>query len=161
VANYAVGASTGLVQFWVAAMIQLCIVNAGESFGIIFCSLVFDSGFAVTLVSAMLTFFTIMAGFLSLALPWVLDYLNNLSMLKYAARVQAPNHFKDLTFSCTPQQLLPNGLCPITSGSQVLTLYEFPQEIWWKDVLLLLVFCGLYRFCAYLVLRFRRSQYAN
>jgi hypothetical protein len=125
---------------------------AGESFGILFCSLVFEAGISVSITNALFTFFTIQIGVFSLSMPAWLRGLNHISSLRYMAALTARNEFSGQTFDCTPGQLVPGSdgslRCPFTHGEQVLALYEFDTTSDRDDLLCVAFLTLAYRLIA-------------
>src|SRR5690606_7709184 len=97
-----------------------CIVSCGESIGILFNTLVRHTGFAVNLISTILSISTLLSGIFSLNVPPVLKPLNYLSPLGYSVRTVAQPVFQGQTFSC-PEEL---GQCPLTDGDTVLRQFD-------------------------------------
>ena len=65
-----------------------------------------------------------MSGVLSINMPSFLQGVNCLSPIRYAIRNLAPYSLRDITFTCNESQRLPNGECTISTGAQVLQLYD-------------------------------------
>lgn len=125
-----------------------CFVNCGESFGIIFCTLFDNNGLSVNFASVANSLFLSMTGchliyfkfsygrILSPTMPAFLRGFNYISVLKWGTG--APCYlFSLLTlgavltvslqkvkFHCTTSQLLGDGTCPVTTGEEVLGLYN-------------------------------------
>ncbi|KAH8423957.1 putative ABC efflux transporter [Aspergillus melleus] len=110
-------------MFLIASFNCFCIINCGESLGIMFCTLFSHVGFAVNITSTLLSIATILGGVMSLDVNVVLKGVNYLSPVKYLVANIAVYGMRDQTFHCTPAQLLGDGTCPIESGEQVLKLY--------------------------------------
>ena len=82
--------------------------------------------------------------------------------MRYAARLNVVYEFRGSTLTCTPDQLLASGQCPITSGDQVLALYGFDasasaEAVNWVLVAALPI---LYRVIAFLALKYNRNAFA-
>jgi ABC-type multidrug transport system ATPase subunit len=148
-------------QYFVTAYIVFCIITSGESFGILFCAFIQHAGFAVSLVNALLSTFTIMAGFLAFSMPAGIKTINYISLLRYTSRLNAVYEFRGQPITCLPDQITA-GVCPITSGSQVLELYGFDASVsaetldWVMSAVLVIV----YRLIAFLALKYNRSRFA-
>lgn len=117
--TYAVG-----LQAWVMAMLKftICIftfIFVGECTGVAFCSFFMQVGFSINLMSAVLSFLGIMAGYISIDMPVFLDYLSYISPLKWGAFLLTNITFKDKTFTCSDT----DSSC-LSTGEQVLDLYN-------------------------------------
>ncbi|KAJ2898395.1 ABC-type branched-chain amino acid transport system ATPase component [Zalerion maritima] len=100
------------------------IVSCGESLGIMFNTLFADhAGFAFTLSGVFLSVSQTMQGILSIDMPALLEGANWLSPLRYSPRALAPPSLVGVTFTCRDDQKVEGGVCPITTGEQVLRLY--------------------------------------
>lgn len=110
-------------MFLIASFNCFCIINCGESLGIMFCTLFSHVGFAVNITSTLLSIATILGGVMSLDVNVVLKSLNYLSPVKYLVKNLAVYGMREQMFHCTAEQLLGDGTCPIENGKQVLELY--------------------------------------
>jgi hypothetical protein len=123
---FAVGITSTLQGFVFITLVIFAFTITGEFVGIAFCSMFYHIGFTVNIVSVVLSIFSIMSGFLTVSsMPLALDYFNNISPIHWGAWTLANVAFRDVTFTCTPQEQLSNGQCPTQTGDQVLTLYGF------------------------------------
>ena len=155
-ADLAAGLPRNALIFFVETLNCFCLINCGESIGILFNTFFDHSGFAVNLTSIILSVALIMAGVLSVDLPPFLQAFNHLSPAKWSVGNLAPYTMRGQTFTCTVSQQLPNGTCPITTGQQVLELYKLDHDPGLS--LLALGLCTIvYRLVAYLVLKLLRS----
>ena len=114
--------------FFIVSFNCFAIVNCGESIGIMFNTIFNHTGFAVNIISVVLSIGVMMAGILSLDMPPVLNALNNLSPAKWAVANTAPYTLRGVVFTCTDAQRLSNGRCPIETGEQALQLYGLDKE---------------------------------
>ncbi|KAI9841668.1 MAG: hypothetical protein M1837_000462 [Sclerophora amabilis] len=144
--------------FFLMAFNAFCIVSCGESVGIMFGTLFQHTGFAVNVTSVFLSVATLMAGVMSLDIPSFLQAMNHLSPLKYVVGNLAPYSLRDQTFTCTDTQRMPDGNCPITTGVQVLDLYNLNTNPR-LNVLALGIVAVVYRIVAYLLLKARRTHW--
>lgn len=144
--------------FFVVAFNAFAIVSCGESVGIIFNTLVSHTGFAVSIISVLLSVAMVMGGIMSLNIPPVLQALNHLSPVKWSIGNLAPWTLQGITFSCTDYQRLQSGRCPIETGDDVLNLYGLERR---KEAsLAALAACVLaYRGLAFAVLKARRGRW--
>ncbi|XXQ34335.1 ABC transporter domain-containing protein [Plasmodiophora brassicae] len=120
VSTYCVGTK---IDIGLEIFVSLALVNAGESIGISFCSLLSQPGFSVQIISSILSLMSVMAGFLSTQMPETLNILNHASILRYAARAQAIEEFRDEVFTCGN----PLG-CQFATGADVLSLLGFDSS---------------------------------
>lgn len=157
IAAFAVDLGRSARVFLAVAFNCFCIVNCGESIGIMFCTLFSHAGFAVNVTSVVLSVFTILGGIMSLNVPSALQAINNISPIKYAVRNLAPYSMDGQHFTCTDAQLLPNGKCPIETGGQVLKLYNLDKDAA-INVLALGICAVIYRLVAYAFLKVMRSH---
>ena len=91
-------------------------------------------------------------------MPGFLKALNYLSPLKYAAANMVVYTFRGFSFSCTDAQRLSDGSCPITTGEQVLDLYDYGSTKPGLNLAYLVVPPVIYRLLAYIVLRVTRMH---
>ncbi|OJD15631.1 hypothetical protein AJ78_04123 [Emergomyces pasteurianus Ep9510] len=154
---FAVGMQRTVKMFLIASFNCFCIVNCGESLGIMFCTLFSHAGFSVNVTSILLSFANILGGVMSLNIPTVIQALNNLSPIKYAVANLAGYSVAGHHFTCSDSQRLPNGSCPIETGEQALKLYNLNKNP--EMNLMALGICTiLYRLVAYGLLRIIRSH---
>lgn len=145
-------------MFLISAFNCFCIINCGESVGIMFCTLFSHVGFAVNVTSILLSISTILGGVMSLNVNDVLQGINYLSPIKYAIANLAPYSLHGQQFDCSASQRLANGKCPIETGEQVLALYNLDKN-GAMNIMALGVCTIIYRFVAYMVLRAVRSRW--
>ncbi|KAM3511880.1 hypothetical protein MY11210_004498 [Beauveria gryllotalpidicola] len=146
--------------FWAAFFGCFGVVSCGESLGIMFNTLFAHTGFAVNVMGVFLSVANGMAGVLSINMPKAFDAVNYLSPIRYATRAMAPYAMRGVEFHCTPAQALPDGSCPITSGEQVLELYNFdvnPNV----NAYCLLACVVVYRLIAWALLRVTRARWKD
>ena len=156
--DLATGLPRTVSMFFIVAFNCFCVVSCGESVGIVFNTLFNHTGFSVNLTSVVLSVATIMAGVLSLNVPSFLQAFNHLSPAKWAVGNLAPYSLQGITFTCTQTQQLPNGTCPITTGEQVLQLYNLDGNPGLN--LLALGLCAVaYRVIAYLLLKVKKTNW--
>ncbi|CAI7647703.1 unnamed protein product [Penicillium bialowiezense] len=144
-------------MFLISAFNCFCIINCGESVGIVFCTLFSHVGFAVNVTSTLLSISTILGGVMSLNVHEVLQALNHLSPIKYSIANLAPYSLHGQQFHCSAAQQLADGSCPITSGEQVLQLYNLDKS-GPMNIMALGVCTIIYRFVAYAFLKAMRSH---
>ncbi|EEP81993.1 conserved hypothetical protein [Uncinocarpus reesii 1704] len=157
-AAFAVGLESSVKMFFLLAFNCFCIVSCGESLGIMFCTLFSHVGFSINITSVMLSISTVLGGVLSLNVPAVLQAFNHLSPIKYSVSNLAPYAMRGQTFTCTSDQRLPSGHCPIETGEQVLMLYNQDGKNPAINVMALALVAIGYRIVAYLLLKATRSH---
>jgi len=117
------------------------------------------SGFAVSATSVVLSVALMMAGLLSVNLPAFLQAFNHLSPAKWSAGNLAPYTLRGQKFTCKQSQLLADGTCPISTGEEVLRLYNLDvrPELY---LMALGICCVAYRLAAYLLLKAKRTEWS-
>lgn len=65
-----------------------------------------------------------MSGFMSLSMPFILKYLSYASPVVWGAWIMTNVAFAGEKFTCDPDQLDTSGRCPISTGEEVLVLYN-------------------------------------
>lgn len=145
--------------FFIVAFNAFAIVNCGESVGIIFNTLFNHTGFAVNVTSVVLSIAQIMGGVMSLHVPSFLQAFNHLSPIKWAIGNLAPYTLTGVHFSCTEDQQLPNGQCPIRDGKDVLKLYNLNGNAG-LNLLAVGICVVVYRLLAFLILKAKRTRWA-
>lgn len=126
---YAVGVTDTFLGFCYLTFVMFAFTITGEFVGIAFCSMFYHIGFTVNIVSVVLSIFSIMSGFLSVsAMPLTLQYINNISPVHWGSWTLANVAYGGVVFTCTPEEMLSTGVCPIATGEQVLSLYGFTGE---------------------------------
>ena len=154
----AAGLPRSATLFFVVAFNCFAIVSCGESIGIIFNTLVSHTGFAVSLISVLLSVAMVMGGVMSLNIPSFLQAFNHLSPIKWSIGNLAPYSLQGVTFTCTDFQRLATGACPIETGDQVLALYGLDHDR--RLNLLALALCiVVYRTLAYAILKAKRARW--
>lgn len=101
-----------------------------------------------------------MSGVLSINMPGFLQGANYLSPIRYTIRNLAPYSLRDITFTCNDTQKLPNGECIISTGQQVLQLYDLDTNPG-MNIMALGICTLLYRLLAYLLLRAMRTHWPD
>ncbi|OIW26869.1 ABC transporter [Coniochaeta ligniaria NRRL 30616] len=155
----AIGLPRTVDMYFVACFVCFCIVSCGESLGIMFNTL-FGShtGFAVNLTSIFLSVAQIMGGVMSIDMPELFKAFNYLSPINYAVRAFAPFSLRDVVFTCTTAQRMPDGRCPIENGMQVLQLYKLDVDAV-ANVAALAGCTVVYRLVAWVLLKLVRTRW--
>ncbi len=115
-------------MFFSTMYCSVIIVNCGESIGIAFNTVFKHTGFAVNVISTILSIGTCMAGIMSLNMSKVLKGFNYLSPLNYAINALINMAFKGQTFKCNDSLKLSNGECSFNTGEQVLESYGLKKN---------------------------------
>ncbi|KAJ5266816.1 hypothetical protein N7478_009624 [Penicillium angulare] len=144
-------------MFLISAFNCFCIISCGESVGIMFCTLFSHVGFAVNVISILLSISSILGGVMSLNVNDVLQGLNHLSPIKYSIANLAPYSMHGQVFHCSDAERLVSGSCPISNGEQVLQLYNLDKD-GPMNIMALGVCTIIYRLAAYALLKAMRSQ---
>ncbi|KAI9147605.1 ABC transporter ATP-binding protein/permease [Paramyrothecium foliicola] len=124
----AIGLPRTATMYFVTSFACFGITSCGESLGIMFNTLVGHTGFAVNLMGIFLAIANSIGGVLSIDMPDLFVAFNYLSPIRYAMLAVAPYSLRGVTFTCTDEQRLPDGRCPIETGQDVLELYKFDVD---------------------------------
>eukprot|EP00792_Barthelona_sp_PAP020_P008970 TRINITY_DN3260_c0_g2_i1.p1 TRINITY_DN3260_c0_g2~~TRINITY_DN3260_c0_g2_i1.p1 ORF type:complete len:628 (+),score=122.93 TRINITY_DN3260_c0_g2_i1:69-1952(+) len=130
---------THLLLFWlIAFLLALC------SFSIAFCIGAFSKTInqANVILPIIIETLNIFAGFyvqIDQAVPW-LRWLSQISFSRYAYQIVLYDQFNGISFTCTSEQVLPNGLCPIPDGNTFLKRIGFDSICIGCNIIWLLVF---------------------
>ncbi|KAI1317208.1 hypothetical protein EDD11_008900 [Mortierella claussenii] len=135
-------------SFW---LIMFGYINTGESIGSAFSTFATHAGFNITVMSAVISVFSFMTGFMSLNIPQWLADINYVSLFKYASLVMTRNEFDGLVVDCSTEQIN-SGACPYPTGEAVLELLRFQDKDWDLYLGLFVAVVVIYRFAAWLVL---------
>lgn len=112
------------------------------------------------MTSVFLSVAQFMSGVISIGMPGFLQALNYLSPIRYNVRNLAPYSLRGITFTCNDSQKLPNGECIISTGEQVLQLYDLDTNPG-MNLLALGICTVVYRFLAYLLLKVKRTHWPD
>lgn len=123
-ADLAVGFPRTVEMYFVCVFCCFAVVSCGESLGIMFNTLFNHTGFAVNVISVLLSVAQTTAGIMSIDMPELFKAFNYLSPLKYATTALAHFSLKGVQFTCDDTQKMPNGDCNFSTGEQVLDLYK-------------------------------------
>ncbi|KAK0504329.1 P-loop containing nucleoside triphosphate hydrolase protein [Armillaria luteobubalina] len=147
-------------MFFIVSLNALCIVNAGESLGILFNTLLDENtGLALNVTNVILSVAMFMAGLMSLDMPTFLKGLNKLLPLGYAVRNIMPYAFRGQVFSCDDDQRLADGTCAVSSGEQVLDMFELGGINAQLNLGAIVVAMVLYRLLAYAMLKLVKAKF--
>ncbi|KAN0070025.1 P-loop containing nucleoside triphosphate hydrolase protein [Elaphomyces granulatus] len=154
---YAANLDRTAQMLFISSFNCFCIINCGESVGVVFCTLFSHAGFSVNVTSVLLSISTVLGGIMSLNVNEVLKALNHLSPIKYSIANLAPYSMMSQHFACTDAQRLPDGTCPIENGKQVLQLYNLDTS-GPMNIIALGICTVAYRFVAYALLKTLRCH---
>ena len=143
--------------FFIVAFNCFCVVNCGESLGIVFNTFFDNTGFAVNMTSVLLSLATVMGGVMSLEVPAFLNAFNRLSPIYWSLGNLAPYSLQGVTFTCSDSQRDANGACPLETGEQVLKLYGLDKNAA-LNVLALGVTTVAYRVLAFVILAIKKGR---
>ncbi|KAJ3150751.1 hypothetical protein HK101_001925 [Irineochytrium annulatum] len=115
-------------------------------------AMISQPGFSVQIMSAIISVFSIMAGFLSVSMPAFLTDFNYLSILRYTSRAQAIQEFNGLTLSCDDP-----ASCQFPKGEDALNLLGFDSStVGFNSSIIGLIACVVaYRLMAFCVMKIR------
>ncbi|KAF7306405.1 Pleiotropic drug resistance proteins (PDR1-15), ABC superfamily [Mycena indigotica] len=125
--NVAVGMQTSARIYFEYCVTIWALNSFGESVAIIFASFFDAMGFAVSLVSTVLSMVTQFSGILSLSVPYWLQIIAWGTPLKATQRLQFINECSGLQFHCSESDIA-RGVCTAVSGEQLLQLYSFDDR---------------------------------
>mmetsp|Transcript_23538 Transcript_23538/g.40258 ORF Transcript_23538/g.40258 Transcript_23538/m.40258 type:complete len:651 (+) Transcript_23538:51-2003(+) len=117
----------------------------------------FPPTIAVTLGPLTNVFSTICVGFLANleSIPVPLVYVTYLSYARWAYDAVVQNEFNGLTLECKNDELS-NGVCPFTSGEDVLDSLQITGLDFYQDMAIIAGFIVIYKLLLYPVLRYSR-----
>lgn len=143
-------------MFFAITYVSFLTTFCGESLGIITNTIFHHAGFAVNVVSIILSIGTFMAGVMSLQMDSVLKGINWISPLKYGLSILLNMAFPDdLKFKCDDSSRDVDGNCIFSNGDDVLRQYGLKAP-YKKFFGVLLVVAFVYRFIiAYGILRIK------
>ncbi|KAI4595189.1 hypothetical protein KJ359_007165 [Pestalotiopsis sp. 9143b] len=159
-ADFAVGLPRTVEMYFICVFCCFAIVNCGESLGIMFNTLFNHTGFAVNVISILLSVSQTMSGIMSIDMPELIKAFNYLSPLKYATAVLAHYSLTGVEFTCDDSQKQPNGDCNISTGEQVLDLYKLNQN-GPINIGALAAVVVIYRLVAWALLRLIRTRWKS
>ncbi|KAJ2965936.1 hypothetical protein NUW58_g10790 [Xylaria curta] len=118
------------------------------------------TGFAVNIISILLSVAQVIAGIISIDMPRVFEIFNYLSPTKYAVAALARFSLDGVAFTCDELQRLPDGRCIIETGEQVLDLYDLNVD-GVKNLIALAGTVVVYRLVAWILLRLVRTRWKS
>ncbi|KAI1773135.1 P-loop containing nucleoside triphosphate hydrolase protein [Hypoxylon cercidicola] len=159
-ADFAVGFPRTAEMYFVYVFCCFGIVSCGESLGIMFNTLFNHTGFAVNVISILLSVAQVIAGLMSIDMPELFKVFNYINPLKYATAALSNFSLRDIRFTCDDSQRLPNGQCAIETGEQVLDLYKLNVDPV-VNIGALAATIVVYRLVAWLLLRLARTRWKS
>lgn len=120
--------AVGLQPTWDATLeftyVFFCFILSGESIGIIFCAIFLHVGFSVNIMSIFIGVTNQFAGFVSLSIPYWLNYIGYISPVKWGSIILTNVIFRNERFTCSESEEIYPGKCPLSTGEEVLDLYN-------------------------------------
>ncbi|KAK0450323.1 P-loop containing nucleoside triphosphate hydrolase protein [Desarmillaria tabescens] len=145
-------------MFLAVTLNALCMVNAGESLGIIFNTIFHENaGLALNVANVILCVMMFMAGLMSADMPALLQDINKISPLRYVIRNIMPLAFGGQVFTCEDDQRLSDGSCAVSVGEQVLEMYHVDGDAGVVNLWAVVVTMVVYRFLAYVAVKFSNA----
>ena len=133
------------------------VASCGESIGIMFFSLFSHLGLAINAATVLMGLSVPLGGILAVDVTGFLQWINHVNSAKWLCMALANESLQGVRFTCSEDQRLPNGRCPIETGEQVLALYGLDKFSVRECVgYLALLVVGM-RLLAYAVLKLRRT----
>ncbi|KAK0452925.1 P-loop containing nucleoside triphosphate hydrolase protein [Desarmillaria tabescens] len=147
-------------MYFITALNGLSILNSGESLGIILNTFMTqNTGLALNVTNVLMSVALYMAGLMSLDMPAFLKSLNKLSPLGYSVRNMMPYAFRGQTFSCRDDQRLADGPCAISTGEQVLEIFNLEDVNAPLNLCAIVITTVVYRLLAYAVLKLVKTRF--
>lgn len=159
-ADFAIGFPRTAEMYFALVFACFGIVSCGESLGIMFNTIFNHTGFAVNVISILLSVAQIIAGIMSIDMPELFVDFNYLSPVKYATAFMAPISLRGIEFTCDDAQRLPSGRCTIETGDDVLDLYRFNVDPY-INIGALGICIVAYRLVAWAMVRIARTRWKN
>ncbi|KAK0217090.1 P-loop containing nucleoside triphosphate hydrolase protein [Armillaria fumosa] len=148
-------------MFLVVALNALCMVNAGESIGIVSNTIFHENaGLALNVANVILCVMMFMAGLMSTDMPAFLQGVNKVSPLGYVVRNIMPLAFSGQMFTCDDNQRLYDGSCAVSAGEQVLEMYQMNEDAVPLNLGAVVVTMLVFRFLAYTVVKVAKARFS-
>jgi hypothetical protein len=160
----------GLQPTWNAlgifTFVLTCFMFAGECIGVIFCAMFMHVGFSVNVMSIFIGITNQFTGFVSLSIPTWLDYIGYFSPAKWGSVVLTNVVFRGEVFTCVKSEELATGACPLSTGRQVLELYnmDYSDETYRSQffcLVILSIVTLLFFACAYITFRMKAYKLSH
>ncbi|KAK0199972.1 P-loop containing nucleoside triphosphate hydrolase protein [Desarmillaria ectypa] len=147
-------------MFFIVTLNAMCMVNAGESLGIIFNTIFHENaGLALNVANVILCVMMFMAGLMSADMPDLFQDINKVSPLGYVIRNIMPLAFSGQMFTCDDDQRLSDGSCAVSVGEQVLEMYHVDGDAVSLNLGAVVVTMIVYRFLAYIVVKVAKASF--
>lgn len=163
--TFAIGLRQTGEAFILFTYVMFCFMFVGECIGVAFCALFYHIGFSVNIMSVFISFFCMMAGFISIDMSETITRINYISPLKWGSWIVTNVVFRGINFTCQDSERLQNGDCHIMTGEQVLALYHMnetgPNGGMGYHVWLLGVLSVAFFIISFLVLRLKAYQLSH
>jgi hypothetical protein len=148
-----IGLNPDGTRFVLHFCIILCAALCAQSCGL-FLSAVTPNGDVANAISPLIiTVFMLFGGFYlnkDNIGPWFI-WIHYMSFIKYSYEALVFNEFSNETFVCRTSELV-KGICPITTGEQVLKAIGFQDVQVWVNILVLLLMYVIYNVLAFVSL---------
>jgi len=156
---FTTGLQQSLGRFLIFVLVQSLVALVGSNLGLVLSAFTGDAATSTALAPVIIVPSMMTAGVLisTEAIPVFLRWLKHVSILRYAFTALLLNEAEDaLVFHCTPELQLPNGLCPINTGNELIAQRNANQEPTgiWSRIFILVAFYVFTVFVAYLGLLF-------
>ncbi|ODV84941.1 hypothetical protein CANARDRAFT_176364 [[Candida] arabinofermentans NRRL YB-2248] len=155
---FVVGFQYNAGLFFALAYCSWLVVNAGESLGLSFNTVLTHPGFALTVISIFCSCGVVMSGLLAMTLGKFLKAVNYTSPAHYCVMIVAKLVFtKDLKFYCKGDESLSDGSCLFENGEDVMQTYGLQIDLKLYLVLIAVV-TVLHRVIAYWFLKLKMTK---
>ncbi|KNC46675.1 Abcg4 protein [Thecamonas trahens ATCC 50062] len=128
---FTTGLQQSLGRFLIFVLVQSLVALVGSNLGLVLSAFTGDAATSTALAPVIIVPSMMTAGVLisTEAIPVFLRWLKHVSILRYAFTALLLNEAEDaLVFHCTPELQLPNGLCPINTGNELIAQRNANQE---------------------------------
>ena len=164
--TFAIGLQPSGLAFLQFSYVMFCFMFVGECIGVSFCAVFYHIGFSVNIMSVFISFFCMMAGFISINMALSIESVNYISPLKWGSRIIMNVVFREQKFTCdvkemTQQPESNNFVCPLATGEQVLELYNMSNTSIEQNVWILIIISLAYFVFAYFTLRIRMRRISH
>ncbi|KAL0211615.1 hypothetical protein RCL1_005241 [Eukaryota sp. TZLM3-RCL] len=123
-AYYMINLRGGFERLLLLWILTALVVAAAESLGLLITAITGDTHTSLVITPNVLVLLMLFSGFfLTLDnVPAYFAWVPPISYIRWAFNAALISEFRGVEFTCTPEEELPGGLCPITQGEQVLAL---------------------------------------
>ncbi|KPI40246.1 putative ABC transporter ATP-binding protein/permease [Cyphellophora attinorum] len=146
-------------MYFLSTFVAFSVASCGESLGIMFFSMVNHVGLAINVATVTMSLCINLAGIMAVDVTGFLQWINHVNPTKWVVMAMAGESLRGVRFTCDAEQRLPDGMCGIETGEQVLALYALDRYSVGQCVgFLAIIVIGL-RGLAYVVLKARRMSW--